>query len=350
MRDGEGNVIAEYDGLGNLIAEYVYGNNQRIARINSNKTIDNSLNDHPAKAGQVPGSARTMVSSSWSANYAEGIPFWDYPFGEIASQTGSAEDTHFDFTGQERDRGTGLLYFGARYLDPGIGRWLSVDPLGEIYPYFSPYLYCANNPSRYRDFEGMRLYDLNGNKINLNQALSLFNRGVNEFFAGNQQNALPNFYAKKEISDLWDTEDWRHGFKENEILIGNYKIYDAQGHSLKSMSVILINYGSRGGVFNSSKIEFVAYTKNGEKIYRFLIEDEKGQVVFAIIGTKDELDTYLALFGRNTSNSQIWYENGKQYGQQSIEVSDKNYNQEKNNKTDTSWGKGWEAENQSPPR
>jgi len=96
-------VIAEYNGLGNLVAEYVYGNNQRIAKINPDGVIDYYLNDDPAKAGQVPGSARTMVSSGWSANYAEGIPFWDYPFGEIASQTGSPEDTRFDFTGQERD-------------------------------------------------------------------------------------------------------------------------------------------------------------------------------------------------------------------------------------------------------
>ncbi|OPX99528.1 MAG: tRNA(Glu)-specific nuclease WapA precursor [Syntrophorhabdus sp. PtaB.Bin027] len=147
-------MIAEYDGLGNLIAEYVYGNNQRIAKINPDRAIDYYLNDHPAEAGQVPGSARTMVSSSWSANYAEGIPFWDYPFGEIASQTGSAEDTRFDFTGQERDRGTGLLYFGARYLDPGIGRWLSVDPLTESNLSSSNYSFCSNNPINKFDPDG----------------------------------------------------------------------------------------------------------------------------------------------------------------------------------------------------
>ncbi|OPX99524.1 MAG: tRNA(Glu)-specific nuclease WapA precursor [Syntrophorhabdus sp. PtaB.Bin027] len=128
--------------------------NQRIAQINPDKTIDYYLNDHPAGAGQVPGSAGTMVSSSWSANYAEGIPFWNYPFGEIASQTGSPEDTRFDFTGQERDRGTGLLYFGARYYDPGIGRWLSMDPLAERYPSLSPYNFTANNPILYIDPDG----------------------------------------------------------------------------------------------------------------------------------------------------------------------------------------------------
>ncbi|OPX99830.1 MAG: tRNA(Glu)-specific nuclease WapA precursor [Syntrophorhabdus sp. PtaB.Bin027] len=139
-------MIAEYNGLGNLVAEYVYGNNQRLARINSDKTIDYYLNDHPAKAGQALGSARTMTSSGWSANY--------YPFGEIASQSGSPEDTRYDYTGQERDRETGLIYFRARYYDPGIGRWMSVDPNSLKYQSFSPYSYCYNNPQNHVDPQG----------------------------------------------------------------------------------------------------------------------------------------------------------------------------------------------------
>ncbi|MEJ2637497.1 MAG: RHS repeat-associated core domain-containing protein [Calditrichia bacterium] len=106
IRDTEGNVIAEYDGGGKLLAEYVYANGQRIAKMNAGGDVDYYLNDHL-------GSARAMAGSKWSANY--------YPFGEIASQGGSQEDTRYDFTGKERDRGTGLHYFGARYYDPSTG-------------------------------------------------------------------------------------------------------------------------------------------------------------------------------------------------------------------------------------
>ena len=39
------------------------------------------------------------------------------------------------FTGKERDAETGLYYYGARYLDPKTGRWLSGDPaMGEYLP------------------------------------------------------------------------------------------------------------------------------------------------------------------------------------------------------------------------
>jgi hypothetical protein len=39
------------------------------------------------------------------------------------------------FTGQEADEETGLIYFGARYLDPQTSMWLSADPaMGEYVP------------------------------------------------------------------------------------------------------------------------------------------------------------------------------------------------------------------------
>ncbi|MHB2149765.1 interleukin-like EMT inducer domain-containing protein [Calditrichota bacterium LG25] len=45
-------------------------------------------------------------------------------------------------------------YFGARYYDPEIGRWLSVDPLTHKYPSYSPYNYVLNNPLKYKDPKG----------------------------------------------------------------------------------------------------------------------------------------------------------------------------------------------------
>ena len=39
----------------------------------------------------------------------------------------------------------GLYYFGARYYDPEIGRWLTPDPLGFI-DGPNKYLYVADNP------------------------------------------------------------------------------------------------------------------------------------------------------------------------------------------------------------
>ena len=52
-------------------------------------------------------------------------------------------------------KGGGNSYdFGARIYDARVGRFLSLDPMQEKYPNFSPYIYSANNPISYIDKEG----------------------------------------------------------------------------------------------------------------------------------------------------------------------------------------------------
>ncbi len=60
------------------------------------------------------------------------------------------------FTGKERDEETGYGYFGARYMDHELmTMWLSVDPMSDKYPSLSPYAYCAWNPIKLVDPNGM---------------------------------------------------------------------------------------------------------------------------------------------------------------------------------------------------
>jgi RHS repeat-associated protein len=49
-------------------------------------------------------------------------------------------------------------YFGARYYDPEIARWLSVDLLAGKYPSSSSYNYVLNNPIRLIDPDGQRVF------------------------------------------------------------------------------------------------------------------------------------------------------------------------------------------------
>ncbi len=52
-------------------------------------------------------------------------------------------------------KGSGNSYdFGARILDPRIGRWLSLDPLQAKYPSHSPYNFVKNNPVYFIDPDG----------------------------------------------------------------------------------------------------------------------------------------------------------------------------------------------------
>ncbi|MGD9493431.1 MAG: RHS repeat-associated core domain-containing protein [Bacteroidales bacterium] len=46
-------------------------------------------------------------------------------------------------------------YFGARYYDSDLSVWLSVDPMSDMYPHQSPYMYCSGNPVMRIDPTGM---------------------------------------------------------------------------------------------------------------------------------------------------------------------------------------------------
>ncbi len=93
--------------------------------------------------------------------------FLNLPFGEtMAEQLGSNYyNTLYKFNGKELDEETGLYYYGARYYDPRVSIWLSVDPLAEKYPSYSPYNYCADNPVKYIDPDGKIIVDPNGNIV-----------------------------------------------------------------------------------------------------------------------------------------------------------------------------------------
>ena len=67
---------------------------------------------------------------------------------------------HGGYNGKEEQAGFGLPYldYGARLYDPATGRWLTRDPLSEKYYGISPYAFCAGNPMKYVDADGMRIF------------------------------------------------------------------------------------------------------------------------------------------------------------------------------------------------
>jgi RHS repeat-associated protein len=81
-----------------------------------------------------------------------------YPFGlQMPGKhyVSSYPQTKEGFTGKEKDSDTNWMYFGARYYDPALGKFLSVDPHAGSYPSLSSYHYVGNNPLNYVDPTGM---------------------------------------------------------------------------------------------------------------------------------------------------------------------------------------------------
>jgi len=82
---------------------------------------------------------------------------FDYaPYGQSVASMGAAPNGP-GYTGHVNDPDTGLVYMQARYYDPGMGRFLSVDPVGmtpgNVFN-FGRYAYANNNPSKFTDPDG----------------------------------------------------------------------------------------------------------------------------------------------------------------------------------------------------
>ena len=124
--------------------KYIYAGDMRIASISSIGTRYYH-NNHQGST--------TIVSDYY--RYAKKTLLYK-AYGDTGFETGS-DKVKNKFTGQERDNSTGLYYYGARYYDAKLGRFITAD---SIVPdmnnpqALNRYSYAYNNPVKYTDPSG----------------------------------------------------------------------------------------------------------------------------------------------------------------------------------------------------
>ncbi|MCL4103383.1 RHS repeat-associated core domain-containing protein [Fibrobacter sp. HC4] len=153
------------------------------------------LKNHLGSTMLVYGTQST--SNADVADLGEVKNAYDYrSFGEQIDLIADAGDKVTEnFTGKEKDDETELNYFGARYLDPMLGMWISVDPARQ---FSSPYLYVGNgyNPIVGVDPDGNVVHvEKNGRNINYTMYVK-FDGGTpkdaDEFIS-----SVESFYTRK---------------------------------------------------------------------------------------------------------------------------------------------------------
>ncbi|MBE6330524.1 MAG: hypothetical protein E7072_10525, partial [Bacteroidales bacterium] len=160
-------LLARYDSFGVMnkpreLNDYVGGQSFCCGEkelVSNNQTGDNTFETpdyehliffyHPDHLGS------TALVTDNDGNVVQSVAY--IPYGEVfIEERNGTWNTPYLFNGKELDEETGLYYYGARYLNPTNGMWLSVDPLFEKYVGMSPYNYCAGNPVKLVDPDGRR--------------------------------------------------------------------------------------------------------------------------------------------------------------------------------------------------
>ena len=133
-----------YEVSGSLITKYIFAGPKRIASVESTGDTYYYHSDHL-------GSSNLITSQSGAQ---KGLTEF-MPYGAVSKYSGTYSPK-FKFTGKELDN-TGFYFYGARYYDPQIARFITADTI--IQAPFDPqslnrYSYCRNNPLIYTDPTG----------------------------------------------------------------------------------------------------------------------------------------------------------------------------------------------------
>jgi RHS repeat-associated protein len=132
------------------IATYIYGPTGKLAKRTTVNGESHTFYYHTDELRS------TRLVTDESKNVVSSITY--HPFGEISIKEGSED---YSYSGKELDE-TGLYYYGARYYDPELGRFITRDVLrGRIAnpQTLNRHTYVLNNPLKYTDPNGREIWN-----------------------------------------------------------------------------------------------------------------------------------------------------------------------------------------------
>jgi RHS repeat-associated protein len=142
LQHTEGSIVK--DGTGALVYEYVLRDHLGNTRVTFGDADNNGL---------VINSDIKQINSF-------------YPFGlnMEGPWNGAGGANKYQFGGKELNSDFGLNWedFGARFYDPAVGRWQSIDVFADKYNQTSAYAYVLNSPINAIDPDGKRTYFIAG--------------------------------------------------------------------------------------------------------------------------------------------------------------------------------------------
>ncbi|MFD0766139.1 DUF6443 domain-containing protein [Mucilaginibacter lutimaris] len=150
LRKVSGGTITEYIGgiqYSGANIDFVQTEEGRAIRSGTNYNYEYTLTDHL-------GNNRVTFDQTSGKVGEEDY----YPFGLNVHRYINAGNKYL-YNKKELQEELSQYDYGARFYDPVIARWTTVDPLAEQMRRYSPYTYGLNNPMRFVDPDGMAPLD-----------------------------------------------------------------------------------------------------------------------------------------------------------------------------------------------
>lgn len=135
------------------VTDYIYLAGHKIAKVTHSTQNAAASNDanfyHDDVLGSPIMATDALGNEIWSQGYQ--------PYGSELNTIGKRNNLHVSYTGKQYNSDIGLAYYGARYYNPLIGRFMSTDPKGftdKNLMSFNRYAYANDNPYVYIDPTG----------------------------------------------------------------------------------------------------------------------------------------------------------------------------------------------------
>ena len=211
------------------------------------------------------------------------------PYGELlVDEHSSTEEMPYKFNGKEFDQETGLYYYGARYMNPRTSLWYGVDPLAEKYPSIDGYVYCAGNPVKFIDVQGLDLQKVtvpankNGTKFKTIEVDSkiaakvyTFSRAMNKKYGVVVTSAFRSRTKQQQMRANWD-KGQRAGLKARPAKKSAHSGGFALDFNISAIGLTKANYKQKGDLIKELTefgkeygFEYGAHFKNNPDLVHF---------------------------------------------------------------------------------
>jgi RHS repeat-associated protein len=220
------------------------------------------------------------------------------PFGEWQVDMVNSNPTNpngfattYKFSGKEKDEETGFGYFGARYYYDYLSIWLSTDPLADKYPSLSPYVYCANNPIKLIDPNGMEI--VNAHEKQKNEAETKMKQA---------QEALNSFGGNKKSNEYKSLQN-QYKSAKTEYNSSNKAYQKAQKAISRLEKYNPELYNKLDNLYDENNNEVDIYVEMVKEV-----KDDKGNILradgLATTGVNKD-NHFFSKYGENTARIQL---------------------------------------------